>query len=500
LKRFPQALRRLSLTYRGKLILAIFFAGMLMNLFTAYKEMTSIKELVTERELSRITAVGQLLADDVTDDINTNNSVDLLEILNLSAAQKNVEFICATDAKNIVKYSTVTALINSVYTPIFSNDIFKGNKAYFVKSFPLVKAQYTNYPLMGYLHIGYSLNKPRADIKSALYRAALSNFLMLVGTLIIAWVISGVLIKPLSDMREVSKKISQGNFSERIRTRSPDIIGELASTLNMMAVQLGDLTDNLQNKISEKTRELEASNKKLLELDKLKSDFVSMVSHELRTPLTSIIGFSRTLLNLNLPEEKRKECLSIIESEGKRLAAMVEEFLDISKIEAGNFSLKMSTFNLADVVQESADVLEQRLAGRVEIAIPESLPKIQGDKERLQRVVVNLLDNAIKYSGKDEKIIISGKKSGSVVVIGIHDRGPGIPREAQGKLFEKFYRGSDEFAIKTRGSGLGLFIAKSIIDAHNGKIWVESELGRGAAFYFSVPMDYQTEVQNHEPL
>ena len=494
MKRLKQLLRRLSFTYRGKLILAIFFAGILINSFNANNEMLSVKKLVTERELSRITAVGQLLADDVTDDIITNNPINLLDILNLAATQKHVEFICATDAKNIVRYSTVPALVNTPYPPVFSDDILKGNSNYFVKSFPLVKTQYAKYPLMGYLHIGYSLKQPRADIESALYRSALNNSLMLIITLIIAWLISGFLMKPLSDMREVSKKIAQGNFSERARARSPDIIGDLASTLNMMAEQLGDLTDNLHNKIREKTRELEESNTKLMELDKLKSDFVSMVSHELRTPLTSIIGFSRTLLNLKLTEEKRTECLEIIESEGKRLASMVEEFLDISKIEAGSFALKMSSVNLADVVQESAALLVQRAAGRVEIALPAALPAIKGDKERLRRVAVNLLDNALKYGGTQGKIIVTGRDAGSEVVIGVHDHGPGIPKEAIEKLFKKFNRGNDEIAIKTRGSGLGLFIAKSLIDAHKGKIWVESEPGNGATFFFSIPKDFPPEA------
>jgi signal transduction histidine kinase len=484
-----------SLTYRGKLIVAIFFTGLIVALYNIYSEVNSTYKSITERELNRIDALGHLLADDITDDIVHHDSTNIRDILTLTAAQIHIRFLCVTDAKSksVVQYSTNPALLGTIFQPSVSNNIFDNTADFFIRSFPLIRSQHANLPLMGYLHIGYSLKQARADIKLALFRSARNNGLMLLAALLMSWLFSGFLTAPLSEMREIAKKIATGNFSERIQVRSSDIIGDLASTLNMMASQLGDLTGNLQEKIREKTAELEETNKKLLELDKLKSDFVSMVSHELRTPLTSIIGFSRTLLNLSLPDEKRRECLKIIESEGKRLAAMVEETLDITKIEAGDFSLAISTFNLADLIRECTALLDGGPSPRVELSIPGTPLEIKGDKERVKRILVNLIDNGLKYGGSSGKVRVTAEVDGDAVVVGVHDHGPGISAESREKLFNRFYRGDDEIAAQTRGSGLGLYIVKNIVEAHNGKIWVDSAPGRGASFYFTIPKNFQAK-------
>ncbi len=472
------------LTFRGKLVLGISLLGILLNLYDVFNENILIKNFVTDRELTKLSAVAQLLVDDVINDFLVGNQPDLLEMLYLASSQKDVEFICVSDTKNIVRYSTNAALINTVYPPSPNDDILKNHLRYFVRSFPLQK---NNLPFMGTLHIGYSLRSAKADIRHALFRTIREDTLLLLCSILLAWFISGFLVNPLTEMKNSAEKIAKGDFTARVAYDSPDRIGELAQSFNSMAFQLGDLTQNLENKIKDKTHQLEESNKKLLELDKLKSNFVSMVSHELRTPLTSIIGFSRTLLNLKLSEEKRAECLNIIEAEGKRLARMVEELLDITKIEAGNFSLNISSFSMVGLFQECTAILKDRIACPIEFKFPPDLPEINGDKDRIRQVAINLLENAAKYSPAGSTIFVGGKNAGNEIIISVTDRGKGIDENDKEKIFEKFYRGRDEITATTRGSGLGLFIARQILAAHNGSIWVESESGKGSTFFFKIP-------------
>lgn len=474
---------RLFYSYRGRLLIGIASVGILLNLYDEWNHIHLTQKIVSEREMASITSAGKLLSDEVAENLFAKDTFDLNDILSLAAKQDQVIFIAVTDLNRIIRFSTNTNLINQ---SCFSEDtlnIFKDYKDFFVKTFPVKKTSGQN---IGYLQIGYSLKKAHRELRKALYNDIFLNSALMVLILIIAWLISGILMKPLFEMREASKQIARGNFSVRAHAKSFDIIGELAEALNNMAEQLGDLTNNLNNKIEEKTYQLEQSNKKLLELDKLKSDFVSMVSHELRTPLTSIIGFSRTLLNLKLDDTKREECLKIIESEGKRLANMVEEFLDISKIESGNFSLNLEIFNLYDLIQECATIFQGQSACEINSEISEKI-YVNGDKNRLKRVILNLLDNAHKYNPADKPIGISAKVIGDQIVICVQDFGQGIKKEDQENLFEKFYRGKDIISERTRGSGLGLYIAKSIVEVHKGKIWVESEFGKGAKFIFSLP-------------
>jgi signal transduction histidine kinase len=286
----------------------------------------------------------------------------------------------------------------------------------------------------------------------------------------------------------------------RTHAQSHDVIGKLAGALNNMAVQLGDLTGNMSLRISsaitelkerntalrEKTDQLEESNKKLQELDHLKSDFVSMVSHELRTPLTSIIGFSKTLQILTLPPEQQKSYLNIIESEGKRLANLVEEYLDISKIESGFISLKRMRLDPGRLLSEIAGTYLVQKNVRIVTHISEALPRIQADPDRLKQVIINFIDNAVRYSPDGGVVTVNAQMRDTDMVVRVSDQGPGIKPEDRDKIFTKFYQGKDEIARKSKGSGLGLAIAKGIIDAHNGRIWFEPNPCQGAVFCFSL--------------
>jgi signal transduction histidine kinase len=286
-----------------------------------------------------------------------------------------------------------------------------------------------------------------------------------------------------------------------VKSRTEDVIGQLGQSLNRMAEHLDELTRNQQAKIEQatsqlglanrelqrKTMQLEQSNQRLVALDKLKSEFVSIVSHELRTPLTGIIGFAQTLQTVPLPEPQKEKYLKIIESEGKRLAYLVEEFLDISKIDSGNIDLRMDRISLAEVIRETIGALNIPGGIAIECSLPDDPLPAEGDKNRMKQVLMNIVDNALRYTRPSGKIVITGKSAADAIVVSVQDEGPGIPTEQLDKIFQKFFRGMDEISRKSKGSGLGLAIAKGIVESHRGTIWVESHVGKGSTFHFSIP-------------
>lgn len=257
----------------------------------------------------------------------------------------------------------------------------------------------------------------------------------------------------------------------------------LVTHLELTAAELREKNKSLR----EKTAMLEINRRKLLELDHLKSDFVAMVSHELRTPLTSIIGFARTLQTLPLAAEQHNKYLGIIEAEGKRLAEMVEEFLDISKIEAGSFALRLDTVEIRRLVQEVVEPLHISSRVRIEVRLDPSVTTLTGDMDRLKRVLLNLLANAVRYTAEGTAVEVESEVRDNGICFRVRDHGPGLPPHAQKHVFDRFYRGSDSITERSRGSGLGLAIAKSVVEKHGGKLWVESEPGKGATFSFWIP-------------
>jgi PAS domain S-box-containing protein len=226
------------------------------------------------------------------------------------------------------------------------------------------------------------------------------------------------------------------------------------------------------------------------ELDRMKSEFVSLVSHELRTPLTSIQGFAETILDFgdSLEPEKRKHFLEIIVEEARRLGRLVTNFLDVSKLEAGAMNPKPKEVDLAALCKRLAALFKehQTMAVFKEDLAPDAR-KVFADEDQTYRVLLNLCGNALKYTPTKGTITISSKVVGDFVEICVADQGPGISRDDQARIFEKFFRVPDKVSRKTPGTGLGLAICKGIVESHGGKIWLESEVGRGTKFFFTLP-------------
>ncbi|HET8541077.1 MAG TPA: ATP-binding protein [Anaeromyxobacter sp.] len=253
----------------------------------------------------------------------------------------------------------------------------------------------------------------------------------------------------------------------------------------------------------EATAELRAANLRLQELDRMKDDFMSTVTHELRTPLTSIRSFSEILLdNPGIDAAERGRFLAIIVKETQRLSRLINQVLDLSKIEAGSAEWHAAEVDVEDVVREAVDSTSQLFREQgvaVAVSATAGVPAVRADRDRLMQVMINLLSNAVKYCPRGEgyvEVRVAAVADG--VRVDVRDNGPGIAREDQETIFEKFRRVGDTVGPRPPGSGLGLPISRRIVEHFGGRLWVDSEPGRGAIFSFVLPLDRGAEPGREE--
>jgi two-component system phosphate regulon sensor histidine kinase PhoR len=230
---------------------------------------------------------------------------------------------------------------------------------------------------------------------------------------------------------------------------------------------------------------------RLKELERVRQDFVANVSHELRTPLTAIKGYAETLLDGALKEEVAFSFLQVIKRHTDRLTKIVEDLLMLSKIESRGFQLNLEPLSLSEVIHDALDVIrenaEKKKISIIKHEVPGSL-LVKADRNHLAQVLINLLDNAIKYNREGGGITISAALKGQKAIeVSIHDNGIGIPPQDLPRIFERFYRVDKGRSQELGGTGLGLSIVKHLVQAHGGRVWVQSRLGEGSTFYFTIP-------------
>ncbi len=257
----------------------------------------------------------------------------------------------------------------------------------------------------------------------------------------------------------------------------------------------------LEKEINEATRELQEKNKKLQKMDKMKSDFVSNVSHELRTPLTSISGYTKLLNMEKLGElnKEQKNVISIIINESDRLSRLINEVLDLSKLEAGKVEVKFEEIKFKNIVDETIESLES-IATEKNISIKTKIGKdvdyIHANYDLIKQVLINLLSNALKFTPEKGKVTIQAKTKDKSLVIEVEDTGKGIKKDHIPKLFDRFYQVDSSMTREQGGTGLGLVIVKHIIDLHNGKIDVKSKVGKGSTFIVTLPLRQENDKEN----
>jgi signal transduction histidine kinase len=245
-------------------------------------------------------------------------------------------------------------------------------------------------------------------------------------------------------------------------------------------------------------REIEEKSHEVAEASKHKSQFLANMSHELRTPLNAILGYTELILDNIYGEmpEKARTVLERLEANGRHLLGLINDVLDLSKIEAGQLTLSLDDYSLGDLVHGVVSAVEplaaeKRLAFKAEVA--PDLPVGRGDGRRLSQVLLNLVGNALKFTDQGEVAIRAAATNGAFM-IAVCDTGPGIAAADQTKIFEEFQQADSSITRKKGGTGLGLSIAKRIIEMHGGRIWVESERGKGSTFYFTLPVRVEAQV------
>jgi PAS domain S-box-containing protein len=230
-----------------------------------------------------------------------------------------------------------------------------------------------------------------------------------------------------------------------------------------------------------------------VEADRTKTEFVSTVSHELRTPMTSIKGYADLMLlgAAGMMNEDQKRFLSIIKANADRLTVLVNDLLDISRIEGGRVELDIKPLRVEGMVDQVATSLRAKIEEKglsLFINIPPDLPAVLGDRDRVIQILTNLVGNAYQYTKPGGSIAVTAQRTGEAVQVDVADTGIGIALEAQAKVFDRFYRADDPDVQEFSGTGLGLAIVKSLVDMHRGRIWLESEVGKGTTFSFTLPV------------
>lgn len=341
------------------------------------------------------------------------------------------------------------------------------------------------------------------------------TFLAIVLAVALWLVLRSAIVKPIEILLSNAKSISQGDLTQRIQLDSKDELGILAKEFNSMTSNLQGFYKNLEAKVQERTSELEKANDNLIvqqqELEtkaeelvlanNLKSQFLASVSHELRTPLNSIIGFSELLNEKAFGElnEKQEQYVNYIYTSGIHLLELINNILDLSKIEAGRMELNLEEFSLVEVLSSTLGSIKP-LAYKRNISIDAKevnvSPTIMADKGKFKQIMLNLLSNAVKYnkeggsvevnwSIKEEPVKMEMKE---FLFVSVKDTGLGIKKEDKDRVFNEFEQLDNANTHEFGGTGLGLALTKRLVELHDGKIWFESEFGHGSVFYIKMPL------------
>jgi len=250
----------------------------------------------------------------------------------------------------------------------------------------------------------------------------------------------------------------------------------------------------LELKVVQRTKQLAGALQKVNDISNKKSEFVSAVSHELRTPLTSIKGYAAILIAGKIGEipDAVKERLVKINSHSDNLVALINNLLDIARIESGRQEMKFAACKIKNIVDSVADLLAPQITTKgvkLHLHLAQQIESVYVDASHAERVLINLLSNAIKFTPQHGTVTLSVSPTldGGYAVFSVSDTGIGIPASDVQKLFSEFFRADNEINQNVKGTGLGLALAKNIVQAHRGKIWVQSQVGQGTTFYFTLP-------------
>lgn len=348
------------------------------------------------------------------------------------------------------------------------------------------------------VQIGLSTAHLQHVLRRLLWQAVLITLSTLAGGLCVVVLLARRITVPLQGLTAAATKLAAGEMAQAVAMQTHDEVGTLTQAFNIMATtlqsreqELRELAHTLEVRVAARTQELAAANTKLQELDRRKSIFVSTASHELRTPLTAMKVHVANLLDGvdGTVSDDQRRSLVRVEANLSRLQILIDELLDLSQIEMGQTVLHLEPVSLEALIEKSVDDLHPlTLERRVTIAVtlPPDLPSVSADSDKLRRILLNLLHNAVKFAPSHTTVdVFATTVSTDEIRVSVRDAGPGIAPEEADKIFQPFYRTAT--ALKqAKGAGLGLAIAKLLVELHHGRLWVDTTPGHGSCFSFTL--------------
>jgi signal transduction histidine kinase len=495
LRRLPQAVARIPATVYAKLLVAFLaIVGLLIivgsvSLAELGRVNHRAEDLVNLQR--KIAAYRQIQNDTISQLYNVASAllvpdprtldVTLRQLGQFGYDLDRLQFIAKDEAELLTQvrtdYDAFTATVTDVVELIKAGRIAEGREAQIKRAKPLADRleRLTN----------ELVNKAESDMVAQVDESAQGYvvsqrlvFGFAAGSILLAlalgYALSWALIGPVRQMEVRFNELAAGDFSKRVEVPNRDELGELAANLNRMSDELGRLYNQIET------------------ANKHKSEFLANMSHELRTPLNAIIGFSEVLSERMFGEinEKQAEYIGDILESGQHLLSLINDILDLSKIEAGRMELEPGDFDLPSTIESTLILVRERAVRRgIELrrTVDEHLGMIRADERKVKQVLLNLLSNALKFTPEGGRIDVRAAVRDGAAEISVTDTGVGIAPEDQEAVFEEF-RQVGTAAKKVEGTGLGLAISRKFIELHGGRIWVESQVGKGSTFAFTLPL------------
>ena len=297
----------------------------------------------------------------------------------------------------------------------------------------------------------------------------------LVISVFLSLLLAKTMIAPIQELTHAAEKVASGDFTGKVDNASKDEIGVLTRTFNDMAVQLEDTLDDLKRS------------------EQMRREFVANVSHELRTPITGVKSYAETLAHdPDIPAETRERFLNVILNESDRMTKIVQDLLTLSRFDAGSFEFAFEEFSFEKSVRDVYNAVRMEAQAHhheFTVEVEPGMPRIRGDKARVEQVLMNMVSNAIKYTKDGGRISIKAGVRGEEVWCSVKDNGVGIPKEDTQKVFDRFYRVDKARSRESGGTGLGLSIAQEIVVRHGGRIDLKSRLGHGTTIAVWLPVE-----------
>ncbi len=333
------------------------------------------------------------------------------------------------------------------------------------------------------------VEQPLAEAFAPLYASLARTGLLLLAGLALAvgasLYVARRMVTPIHAIQTGAALFATGKLDQRIEIRTGDELEALAKEFNDMAKQLQESYASLERKVEERTNELEIANRH-------KSEFLANMSHELRTPLNAIIGFSEVLQERMFGDmnEKQAEYIDDIHGSGKHLLSLINDILDLSKIEAGRMELDLTRFHVPSAISNALTLMRER-AGRhfvtLSSRVDEQIGEITADERKFKQILLNLLSNAVKFTPEGGKVDVRARRLDGAVEVAVADTGIGIARDDYAAVFEEFRQLGKDYTKKSEGTGLGLALTRKFVELHGGTIRLESEPGKGSTFTFTLP-------------